>query len=117
FLECYALLSNNATEAAMTKMEACSRMVEKRKVPDDFRWMSFLNGIVESQKGNYAKAQEHYSSSWPDLPLIKYYMAVAYEKMGKQEDAKKLFKELENWHDSDLALALVKHRMRKMAAN
>lgn len=117
FQECYALLSNEATEAALAKMEECRPMVEERKVPDDFRWMSFLNGMVESQKGNHAKALENYSNSWPDIPFVKFYMAVANEQMGKQEEAKKLFKELENWHDNDLAIALVKHRMREMAAN
>lgn len=115
FLECYALLANNDTETALAKMKELNPTVESRQVPDDLRWMNFLNGMVESKKGNYAKALEHYSNSWPDIPFIKYYMAVADEKMGKQEEATKLFRELESWHDNDLQIALVKHRMRKMA--
>lgn len=117
FGECYALLANNDVEAALAKMKECSRMAENRKVPGDARWMSFLNGLVESKEGNYAKALEHYSSSWPDFPFIKYYVAVTYEKMGEKEKATELYKEIENWNANNLALALVKQRMRKMTAN
>jgi tetratricopeptide (TPR) repeat protein len=77
--------------------------------------MSFLNGLVESKKDNYAKALENYSSSWPDLAIVKYYMAVIYEQMGEKEKATELYKELENTHNNDLGIALVRHRMKKMA--
>lgn len=115
--ECYALLTNNDTETALAKMKELSPTVEKRQVPNDLRWMNFLNGMVESKKGNYAKALEHYSSSWPDIPFIKYYVALTYEKMGEKAKAAELHKELDNWKQNDLALALVKQRMKKMIAN
>ncbi len=117
FWECYALLANNDTQTALAKMKELRPLVEKRQVPNDLRWMNFLNGMVESKQGNYAKALEHYSSSWPDIPFIKYYVAVAYEKMGEKKKATELYKELENWKQNDLALALVKQRMKKMAGN
>jgi tetratricopeptide (TPR) repeat protein len=98
-------------------MKELSPMVEQRQVPNDFRWMGFLNGMAESNKGNYAQALEHYSKSWPDVPFIKYYVAVAYEKMGEKEKATELYKEIENWKQNELGLALVKQRIRKMAAN
>jgi len=115
FLECYALLANNDTEAALAKMDECSRMAEKRKVPNDSRWLNALNGIVQSKKGNYTQALDHYSQSWPDLPFIKFYMAETYEKMDNHEKVTELYKELKNWYQVDLAIALIRHRMRKVA--
>ncbi|MFQ5632200.1 MAG: tetratricopeptide repeat protein, partial [bacterium] len=116
FQECYALMVNKEMEAALTKMEDCKKLAQKRQVPGDQRWMSYLNGIAETQKGNYTQALEHYSNSWPTIPIIKYYMAVAYEKKGDQEKAGELFEELQNRKQNTLQVALVKYRMKKMAA-
>ncbi|MFX0202661.1 MAG: tetratricopeptide repeat protein, partial [Candidatus Hodarchaeota archaeon] len=116
FWECYVLLANNETETALTKMKGLSPIVEKKQDPNDLRWMSFLNGMVESKKGNYTMAQEHYSSSWPDIPIIKYYVAVTYEKMGEKDKANELYQELEDRKQNNLALALVKHNIKKMTA-
>ncbi|MFQ5633363.1 MAG: hypothetical protein ACE5I1_31745 [bacterium] len=56
------------------------------------------------------------NETWPDIPIIKYYTAVAYEKMGEQAKAGELFEELQNRKQNTLQVALAKHRMKKMAA-
>lgn len=115
FVECYALHANNDVEAALAKQGNCEKMAKKRQVPSDQRWMNFLNGLVQSKKGNYVQAIEHYSKSWPNNAFVKYNMAMDYEKTGQREKASELFHELQTWNQVNLASALVKYRMRKVA--
>jgi len=42
-------------------------------------------------------------------------LAETYEKMDNHEKATELYKELQNWYQVDLAIALIRHRMRKVA--
>jgi tetratricopeptide (TPR) repeat protein len=115
FFECYALLVSGEMKTALLKIEACKKIAQKRQVPSDQRWISYLTGLVEIHNGNYEQALESYSNSWPDLPFIKYYMAIAYEKMGQREKATQLFRELKNRKQNNLPLALVKQRVKKEA--
>ena len=95
-------------------MEECKKMVEKRQMPSDTKWMNFSNGMVENNKGNYEQALELYSKSWPNILFIKYYMAILNKNMGNHEEASELFKEFEKWNQANLQYALVRYRMKNI---
>jgi len=111
FSECQGLLYNNNLEEALVKIEELQKITVDRKLPNDTRWINLLNGILQDKKGNFKRAVEFYIKSWPELSMVKYYIANAYKKMGEEGKANEITEEFKNWNEVDLNYAMVKYKM------
>lgn len=61
---------------------------------------------VESTMGNYDKAIEFAQKAGPGSPLLWYYTALAYDKKGDKENARKMYQKIAGSNTSNLYTAL-----------
>ena len=112
FRECWAVILDNNIEEALIKLNELNQITTERKMPNDIMWMNWLNGQIETSKGNFKQAVDYFDKSWPNIVIVKYYKADAYRKMGNSDKADEIFDEINNWNVASLQYAIVKQLMK-----
>ncbi|MFQ5604324.1 MAG: tetratricopeptide repeat protein [bacterium] len=112
---CYATIMKGDLEKAEADLAKCQQMVQERQVPNESQLMHSVYALLESKKGNYPTALEHYGKSGADNPFDMYYKAMTYEKMGDADNAGKLHQQLQNWNVNTLTYALMQQHIKQVA--
>ena len=112
FQECWAIILDGNIEEALIKLNEISQITYKRKMPDDKKWINWLNGQIEYSKGNFKQAVDYFEKSWPNIVIVEYYKANAYRKMGNTDKADEMVDEINNWNVANLQYAIVKQLMK-----
>lgn len=112
FQECWALITDKNIEEALIKLNDLNQITNKRKMPDDKKWMDWLKGQIEYSKGNFKQAVNYFDKTWPNIVIVKYYSGEAYRKMGNNDKADELLDEINDWNEASLQYALVKRLMK-----
>ncbi len=69
-----------------------------------------LRGQISLQKQEFAKALEHLDEANQDQIQVKYFRALAFDGLGREAEAQKLYREVANWHFNDIVYALVREK-------
>lgn len=65
-------------------------------------------GYLEATQGNYDKALEMFQKGNPENPLNIYRTAMAYEKKGDKDNAKKWYQAVVNWNWTGFSYAIAR---------
>lgn len=108
----YAYAMNNDLSKAKAEAEIYQKAVEKTDDTSLKEMGDWIFGFIDFKKGDYKSVIEKFDKlSKPDAQ-DKYYLAMAYLKMGNKEAADKLFNEILNSNDNTLQLAMVWNRVK-----
>ncbi len=95
-------------ETARTIAEDHRKLLEDDNNPRRFEGYHGLLGLVELLQGNGPKAAEQFRKSDLNSMYVKYHLALAEERAGNAEEAKRLFKEVAEWNFNSVGFALVR---------
>ena len=109
-LRCRLQAMKKDTKEAEKSLETLKNIVDNRLEPNEIKYLNLIYGIIQSNKGNYDLALEYYQKSYTDAPDIWYSEAVAQEKAGNTQEAKKLYKKIAEYNVNSLPLALVRNK-------
>jgi len=108
--QCWLQAMKKDTKGAEKSLETLKNIVENRRKPDEIKNLNSIYGIIQFNKGNYDLALEYYQKSYTDDPEIWYWEAIAQEKAGNTQEAKKLYKKIAEYNVNGLSLALVRNK-------
>ncbi len=112
---CYHVVASDDLAGADEEAEMCKKVAAERGNPGEMRFLHNNLGLLETKKGNYDQALEHFSQANMQSPYNWYYMAVAHEKNGNNEEAAKLYKKVSEWKSNSIGLAVVRARAMQKA--
>jgi tetratricopeptide (TPR) repeat protein len=110
---CYYLIKNNELEKAEKEIEKFKSRVEIRNNPLELKAHYSLTAMLELQKKNYTEAIDYFSNADSDDPLMLYYIADAYQKLGYLDAATELIVKISKWNENSLNYAIVKLHIKR----
>lgn len=110
-----ALAKLGKHEEAWKEAEMIKKMIEENGKEGEQFWPSYhyIAGYLKLEAGDYAKAVEHLKQTDLNDPFHKLLLARAYEKMGDEANAQKLYKEIVSFNVINLERALSYPEARK----
>lgn len=99
-------------------MAKASKLQERAKIsenPSDMKAYQMVAGIIAYEKGEYADAVEKLEKSDSNNPYSQFYLALSYQKAGKNNQARKLFSKVAQWNENTLEYALVRNKAQSAA--
>jgi tetratricopeptide (TPR) repeat protein len=113
----YNLTAMKELDKAKALLDNCRQKVESRKNPTEEMMFNSVTGYYYLQNGNWDNAIGNLSKADKESPLNWYYTAVAYDKKGDKDNAKKLFAKVTSCNVPSLELAIVKNRAKEGMKN
>src|SRR5437660_1625250 len=95
-------------QAAQTRADRISQLLEPDANPRKLEPMHQLKGFIALYQGKYQEAAGHLRQGNPFDPYVKYQLAVATEGAGDATQAKKLFQEVADYNFNAIGFALVR---------
>jgi tetratricopeptide (TPR) repeat protein len=111
--KCYLFTARGELDAATAEAERCKQIVDKRQNMEEMQTLHLYTGQLEMKKDNIDVALEHFTKADMESPYTWYYLALAQEKKGNNEQASKLFNKVAGWNENGLGLALVVKRAKE----
>lgn len=106
----YVLTANGELDKAKPEAEKAKQKVNSRKNPGEEMFLNSLLAFYEIKKGNLEKSIQYYSKADAEDPMNWYYSAMAHNKKGDQQNARKLFEKITQSNINSSNLALVRNR-------
>mgnify|MGYP005726110155 CR=1 FL=1 len=97
-------------DRATTKAAEYKVKVEEGYDPDQIKSYYALLGHISIDKGNYAKAIEHFRQANQKNPYTLYLLGVSETEAGDASLGVELFKKVANWNESSLDYAFVRSK-------
>lgn len=110
FYEAFVAAEQKDIDKATAKLAEFKAGIAKLKEPLFPRFAEWMEAYIALAKGDYAGADARFSKVVIDDPYFIYYAAVAKEKAGDLDGAKKLYIKVANWNVDYLNYALVRNK-------
>lgn len=95
---------------AESDLKTFKQLVEQRQDPNEIQELYLRLGILETGKKNYETALDNFKKADKESPYVWFCMAVANEKAGNIEDAKKLYSKVGTYNENSMDLAIVRKK-------
>ena len=105
---CYLQILKKDIIGAEKNLETLKQVIDKRQVSAEIEYLNFITGLLQFHKGNNDLALQYFQKTGEGNPYIWYWKAVAQEKAGNNQEAKKLFAKIANYNANSVPLALVR---------
>lgn len=107
---CYLQIIRKNLEGAEQNLGTLKQLVEYSKEPIQIEYYNLISGILQFNKGNNDLALQYFQKSEKENPYVWYWQAMAQEKAGNIQEAKKIYAKIAGYNVNSLNLALVKDR-------
>ncbi|MCJ7555031.1 MAG: tetratricopeptide repeat protein, partial [Ignavibacteriaceae bacterium] len=81
-----------------------------RQESTEIELLNFITGFLQFYKGNNDLALQYFQKIGEGNPYFWYWEAIAQEKAGNTQEAKKLYKKIAEYNVNSLPLALVRNK-------
>jgi len=112
---CYHYIMRGDLESAENDVKTHKQMVEQRQNPDEKQFFNMILGMLETGKKNYEAALTHLAEADKESPYVWFCQAVAQEKAGNKEEAKKLYSKVGTCNENSMGLAVVRKKAQDKA--
>ncbi len=111
--ESYGLAMKGDYAAATAKSEEAKTTLDPVKDANKLWGYHNVLSYISFKQGNYEDAIVHQEQSDPNAPYNKYRLALACEKAGQTEKAKKLYNELVDYNFNNIGYALIRKELKE----
>ena len=107
---CYLQTLKKDIKGTEKNLETLKQTVENRQELVEIELLNLISGILQFNKGNNDLALQYFEKSGKENPYVWYCEAIAQEKAGNTQEAKKIYKKIVEYNVNSLSLALVRNK-------
>jgi tetratricopeptide (TPR) repeat protein len=112
---CYHYIMMGDLESAESDLKTHKQTVEQRQNPNEKQFLNMILGMLETGKKNYEAALTNLAEADKESPYVWFCQAVAQEKAGNKEEAKKLYSKVGACNENGMGLAVVRKKAQDKA--